>query len=427
MFSLDSRPNITRLRALANTWTATNTYGNNVLLAFGAGNDIVALDRSTTLAADTALTNVLIGTPVSEAIAADTFILSNTTAAGDIAFYGNRGGNSEQFFFYDTSAGVLYLAPYAGGLMAALTADPPAPDNSNFHIWAGSAGTVTAASNRLFVIENSATAGMTFLVPATGTGFFASESPTSNDVGILEYIHSGGSPASTWRWSTAGSARLSLTGTTLSFSAAAAITTSAGALNLRAVNALNNAVNVNDDNGDVNFYVSGDTVSTIMGVDAGLDSPFIGLASLGTVDTKGFPQMSSMAGSASGTPNQITGFSPFHFDTTNNRFRIYNGAWLNVALDSSYVNVTAATYSALTTDRIIGVNRAGAVTVTLPTAALIAGKAYVVKDESGAAGTNNITVDTQGSELIDGAASQVLSTNYGSQGYYSDGTNWFKV
>ena len=93
----------------------------------------------------------------------------------------------------------------------------------------------------------------------------------------------------------------------------------------------------------------------------------------------------------------------------------------------SYVSVTAATYAAKAGDRLIGVNRAGAVTITLPTAQLRAGRTYTVKDESGAAATNNITVATEGSETIDGSATDVISDNYGAKHYYSDGSNWFEV
>ncbi|MDV2504633.1 MAG: hypothetical protein RX318_11865, partial [bacterium] len=98
-----------------------------------------------------------------------------------------------------------------------------------------------------------------------------------------------------------------------------------------------------------------------------------------------------------------------------------------LAFTLPYVGVTDASYSILTTDRVIGVNRAGAVTVTLPSAGAVAGRTYIVKDESGAAGTNNITVATEGSETIDGSATDVIDYDYDSRGYFSDGTNWFRV
>lgn len=93
----------------------------------------------------------------------------------------------------------------------------------------------------------------------------------------------------------------------------------------------------------------------------------------------------------------------------------------------AYVAVTGATYTAKAGDRVIGVNRAGVVTVTLPTAQLRPGRIYTVKDESGAAAANNITVATEGSETIDGAATDTIADNYGAKAYYSDGSNWFTV
>ena len=93
----------------------------------------------------------------------------------------------------------------------------------------------------------------------------------------------------------------------------------------------------------------------------------------------------------------------------------------------AYVSVTTATYTAKGGDRLIGVNRAGVVTVTLPTAQVNKGRSYTIKDESGAAATNNITVDTEGSENIDGAATDTISDDYGAKTYYSDESNWFSV
>ena len=93
----------------------------------------------------------------------------------------------------------------------------------------------------------------------------------------------------------------------------------------------------------------------------------------------------------------------------------------------SYVHITGATYTAKAGDRFIGVNRAGAVTVTLPTAEVRKGRVYTIKDESGAAASNNITIDTEGSETIDGSATDTIASNYEVRTYYSDGTNWFII
>ena len=88
---------------------------------------------------------------------------------------------------------------------------------------------------------------------------------------------------------------------------------------------------------------------------------------------------------------------------------------------------TSTSYTALQTDYIIGVtSTAAARTITLPAAATVgAGWTYIIKDESGGAGTNNIIVDGNGAETIDGAATQAINTNYGSMNLYCDGSNWF--
>jgi hypothetical protein len=75
---------------------------------------------------------------------------------------------------------------------------------------------------------------------------------------------------------------------------------------------------------------------------------------------------------------------------------------------------------------IIGVtNTATAVTITLATADVAPGRIIIVKDESGGAATNNITVNTQGGQKIDNVSSVTISANYGVVRVYSDGNNWF--
>lgn len=64
--------------------------------------------------------------------------------------------------------------------------------------------------------------------------------------------------------------------------------------------------------------------------------------------------------------------------------------------------------------------------LTLPSAATVgANKAFIIKDETGGAGANNITVTPAGAETIDGAATFVIGTNYGTCRLISDGANWF--
>lgn len=88
---------------------------------------------------------------------------------------------------------------------------------------------------------------------------------------------------------------------------------------------------------------------------------------------------------------------------------------------------TATAYTAKVTDGYVGVtSTAAARTITLPKAADAGeGKVLIVKDESGAANTNNITVDGDGSETIDGATTKVINTAYGVVRLICTGTAWF--
>jgi hypothetical protein len=90
------------------------TLNDDVLLKLGTDADGVLLLRSTILNADTALTGVLIGTPDTHALAANSIIIANVTADGDVLIAGNDGGTSRQILFADVSAGVTYLGMLDG-------------------------------------------------------------------------------------------------------------------------------------------------------------------------------------------------------------------------------------------------------------------------------------------------------------------------
>lgn len=65
-------------------------------------------------------------------------------------------------------------------------------------------------------------------------------------------------------------------------------------------------------------------------------------------------------------------------------------------------------------------------TVTLPSSGVLTNQVFVIKDESLAAGTNNITVSVNGGvKTIDGQLSQVINSNGGSFSVYYNGTNYF--
>ena len=100
-------------------WDTTPTFGavsitDDLVLGIGSNNDGAIVNRTTVLNANTALSGVTIGTPVTPAVAANSTIVSNVTASGDILIATNRGGNTEAHMWLDGSAGDTYL--YARGV-----------------------------------------------------------------------------------------------------------------------------------------------------------------------------------------------------------------------------------------------------------------------------------------------------------------------
>ena len=84
----------------------------------------------------------------------------------------------------------------------------------------------------------------------------------------------------------------------------------------------------------------------------------------------------------------------------------------------------SSNYTALATDYYIGVNGTN-VTVTLPLgSSVVQGKTYIIKDESGMAGTKHIVVAPTSPNLIDGQSSLTISVGYLSVTLIWTGTIW---
>jgi len=92
---------------------------------------------------------------------------------------------------------------------------------------------------------------------------------------------------------------------------------------------------------------------------------------------------------------------------------------VNGSLSLKYLAVEN-TYSVLKTDYTIDCTGNGTFTVTLPTAANIAGRIYVIKNS----GSGVITVATTSSQTIDGSTTNSLSTQYSRVTVQSNGANW---
>lgn len=85
-------------------------------------------------------------------------------------------------------------------------------------------------------------------------------------------------------------------------------------------------------------------------------------------------------------------------------------------------NVATSPYAVLATDMNIMVDTTAARTINLP-ATPVAGDAYRIKDSTGTAATNNITVQGNGNN-IEGSASNVINTNFGRIHVVYNGTQW---
>ncbi len=87
---------------------------------------------------------------------------------------------------------------------------------------------------------------------------------------------------------------------------------------------------------------------------------------------------------------------------------------------------TATNYTTLIKDSYIGVtDTTSPRTITIiPAATAGVGATQIIKDESGAAGTNAITLDGDGDD-IDGSPTLVINADHGVARIISDGANWF--
>jgi len=103
-----------------------------------------------------------------------------------------------------------------------------------------------------------------------------------------------------------------------------------------------------------------------------------------------------------------------------------------MSVNSTILNrvTTSSSYKMNYSHYFIGVdtvNATGSVYLNLPSATgSLAGRSYVIKDETGLADINNIYVQVSGSDSIDGESFIILESPYASINVYTDGiSKWF--
>jgi len=84
------------------------------------------------------------------------------------------------------------------------------------------------------------------------------------------------------------------------------------------------------------------------------------------------------------------------------------------------ITSTNLSYSITSSNNLIIVNAAAATTLTLPNAATVTGRNFVIKNIS----TNRVNVVTAGG-TIDGSVTNSILFRWTAMEYFSDGSNWF--
>lgn len=87
---------------------------------------------------------------------------------------------------------------------------------------------------------------------------------------------------------------------------------------------------------------------------------------------------------------------------------------------------TGTNYTTVAADVLIHCTNTTPITITLLAAATVGdGAVLVIKDAGGNAATQNITIDGNASETIDGTTTKTINSAYQSYSLYCDGANWF--
>lgn len=138
------------------------------------------------------------------------------------------------------AADLILQGPGSSGLTIGLAASAPAPDQNGVHIWSGTAGTLTAPSLAVLIIESSTSPYISFLTPnnTDSTGISWGD-PESNEVGRFVYNH----VTNAFSFRTAGNTRLSYSAGAFAFQEAT-IVSSTDALSLAPTNANGSLISV---------------------------------------------------------------------------------------------------------------------------------------------------------------------------------------
>ena len=113
--------------------------------------------------------------------------------------------------------------------------------------------------------------------------------------------------------------------------------------------------------------------------------------------------------------------------STSETMELDGGVDIGAAIKRNVTEVDATTYDLLVTDDILHVihTPTAAVVVTILTAQIVDDRTFSIVDAGGNAGTNNITIETEGAEKIANAANAVICGDNGSISLYCKDGNLF--
>ena len=121
-------------------------------------------------------------------------------------------------------------------------------------------------------------------------------------------------------------------------------------------------------------------------------------------------------------------------NSTNGNLTFSNGAGniLNLTVNPSpiisYVDVGGPyprIYNASVTTEYISCDTSGLITINLPSAGVAQGESWIIKDRTGQANVNNITIQSLvGGKTIDTAANYIINASFGSVRILYNGTNY---
>ena len=172
---------------------------NDIILAWGSQLQVGSTLSSAALTANTALTGILVGTPVTPiAPAAGTWMLGNILASGDILLAVNKGGTSHMAFMADASTGDTIVQASSGQSFDVYIAGTKELDYNGAtlaltgaHSITTSAGDLTIAPSGDFVVEH-ATGTVTFWVKRLITTAFTTFIQSLDGATTFGSLESGG-------------------------------------------------------------------------------------------------------------------------------------------------------------------------------------------------------------------------------------------